>query len=132
VVDPSLPNAATGVHRIYLNKDGTKDRRLLLAGSGVIRLTPDEDTTTGLHVAEGIEKSLALMLHGFVPMWCAVSAGELSKLPVLSGIEHLTIFADADEAGERAAEQCRERWLSADCEVLVISPKEYGNERQVA
>jgi hypothetical protein len=125
VVDP-LRNEGTGVHRVYLNGDGTKDRRLLLAGSGVIKLTADEDVTTGLHIAEGIEKSLALMLCGLKPMWCAVSAGEIAKLPVLNGIDCLSIMADAGNAGERAAAECRQRWESAHREVVVSFPSPKG------
>jgi hypothetical protein len=79
----------------------------MLGGAGVIRLVPEEDVATGLGLAEGIETALAVMQRaGWSPVWAANSAGAMDRFPVLPGIESLTIFADADGAGIKAARGC--------------------------
>ena len=59
---------------------------------------------------------------GFRPIWSTGSMSILSKFPVLSGIEALTVFADNDAngAGERAANELAARWLEAGREARVI------------
>jgi putative DNA primase/helicase len=94
-------------------KAGTDQDRLLLKGhrkaGGVVRLWPDEAVTTSLGLAEGIESALAAA-HGFTPVWAAIDAGNMAALPVLAGIESLTLFIDHDAAGIRAGMACTERW----------------------
>ena len=94
----------------------------MLGRQGVVRLVPDEDVTAGLGVTEGIEDGIAVMLSGWAPVWAATSAGAIERFPVMSGIEHLTIFADADEAGIRSADVCATRWRSAGRQVEVKTP----------
>jgi len=53
---------------------------------------------------------LAVMMADWRPVWTLGSAGAIRTFPVLPGIESLTIFADADDAGERAASECAARW----------------------
>ena len=45
-----------------------------------------------------------MLLSGWAPVWAASSAGAISKFPVLSGVECLTIFADCEEVGMNAAD----------------------------
>jgi putative DNA primase/helicase len=45
---------------------------------------------------------------------------------VLSGIESLTIFADDDEPGMRAACACAENWIEAGCEATILPPPDGG------
>jgi hypothetical protein len=106
-----------GIHRTYLNEDGTKRERKMLGNAGVVRLSPDEDVTIGLGIVEGIEDGLAVLASGWSPIWAALSCGGIERFPVLSGIEALTIFHDRDEAGFRATEICAERWTAAGKEV---------------
>jgi len=94
----------------------------MLGKVGVIRLSPDEEVTQGIGICEGIEDGLAILLSGWAPIWCATSAGAIAKFPVLSGIEALTIFADPDANGMKAAGECAERWRAADRECLVSAP----------
>lgn len=117
------------LHRTWVRADGTKaadPARLLLKGhrkaGGVIRLWPDDAVTHGLAIAEGIETALSVA-HAFKPTWAAIDAGNLGELPVLAGIEALTIVADADPAGTKAAERCAERWASAMCKVRIAIPE---------
>lgn len=121
---PSNAEITTGIHRTFLNPDGSKLDRKMLGRQGVIRLTPDEDVTHGLGIAEGIEDGLALLLSGWAPIWCVTSAGGIKGFPVLPGIEALTIFADADRTGIEAAQACRTKWLEAGREAVIVPPPE--------
>lgn len=110
-------------------KAGTERDKLLLRGhrkaGGVIRLWPDEAVTGGLAIAEGVETALAAA-HAFTPVWAAIDAGNLAAFPVLPGIEALTILADHDEAGLRAAAACSQRWADAGREARIATPDEDG------
>jgi len=129
-----ITNFATGVplslHQTFLGSDARKvafePKKKLLRGhqkrGGVIRLCPDDEVTTGLGLAEGIETALAVMASGWLPVWAAVDAHNLANLPVLNGIGALTIFADQDEAGIRAAEALANRWHLAGREVAICAP----------
>jgi hypothetical protein len=66
--------------------------------------------------------------HGFVPAWATLDASNLGTLPVLDGIDCLTIVADHDPDGLRAADACGQRWVEAGCEVRIWrSPVEGGD-----
>jgi hypothetical protein len=133
-----------GIHRTFLAADGSgkapTDRpKAMLGPAGVIRLSADEDVTYGLGIAEGIETALSVLQRGWAPVWACGSTGPMSKLPVLPGIDALTIFADADKngAGQKAANACAERWRAAGRETQIIVPRAPGADlndihRQVA
>ena len=110
-------------------KGGTDCDKILLAGhrkrGGVIRLWPDEAVACGLALAEGIESALAAA-HLFKPVWATVDAGNLSQFPLLDGIESLTIYADHDEAGLKAARECARRWTAAGREARIRAPRAPG------
>lgn len=112
-------------------KAGTDRDKLLLAGhrkkGGCIRLWSDESVTRGLALAEGIESALAAA-HVFTPIWATVDAGNMATFPVLSGIESLTLFADHDDAGLRAARECGLRWRDAGREVRIRTPRTAGHD----
>jgi len=126
------------ISRTALTDEGVKiDRKMLgpIAGTAC-KLTPDQDVTLGLHIAEGIETALASMMLGFQPMWALGSAGAISFFPVLAGIECLTIVIDHDLAnpetgrtpGQDAAEECSERWSGAGVEVIHVQPDVPGED----
>jgi hypothetical protein len=110
-----------GIHRTTLLRDGSdRDRArgkamLGRAAGAAVKLCPDDEVTLGLGLVEGIETGLAIIGLGWRPVWAAGSAGAIARFPILSGIEELTIFADRDEngVGQRAAQQCAERWRDA-------------------
>jgi putative DNA primase/helicase len=116
----AVTNEPTGAHRTFLHADATKRERKMLGRQGVVRLSPDEEVTMGLGIVEGTEDGLSLLLHDWAPVWCATSAGGIERFPVLGGIEVLTIFADADSAGMKAARACAERWIAADREAPIV------------
>ena len=129
MTDP-LTGEFCGTHRTFIEPDGSGKIRhgsakMMLGRAGTIRLTPDEDVTTGLGICEGIETGLSLIQRAkWQPIWACCSAGGIAKFPVLDGIEHLTIFADADDSGVglRAAESCARRWREAGREVEITLP----------
>jgi putative DNA primase/helicase len=122
----AITGEPVGVHRTFLNPDGTKRERKMLGRQGVIRLSPDDAVTTSLAITEGVEDALAVLLSGWAPVWAATSSGAIARFPVLPGIETLTIFADADDAGLRAAETCRDRWRDAGREAVIVVPGRFA------
>ena len=126
-----------GVHRTFLSADGrakaaVEPNKMMLgrAKGAVLKLSPDEDVTLGLGLVEGIEDGLAVLNSGWAPVWVCLSAGALASFPVLGGLEALTVFADNDTAGARAAEACIARWRGAGKEARVVAPprdlKDFG------
>jgi putative DNA primase/helicase len=121
----------TGVHVTRLRPDGSgkaegADTRIMLGKAGVVRLSPDDEVTLGLGVAEGIETALSVMAFGWTPVWALLSAGGIRRFPVLPGIKSLTIFADADHAGMGAAEACAARWEACGREARIFAPEAAG------
>lgn len=130
----ALDRTPRTLHRTWVKSDGTKPpeadpARMLLGGhrkaGAVCRLWPDEAVTLGLGIAEGIESALSLA-HAAAPVWSAIDAGNLAALPVLEGVEVLTIGVDHDEAGQRAAEDCALRWYEAGRDVALVVPPTPG------
>jgi putative DNA primase/helicase len=124
------------LHRTWLKPDGSgkaevEKPRLLLKGhrahGGVIRLFADEEVTTGLALAEGLETALTAA-HGFTPIWATVSADNLATFPVIEGIESLTVAVDHDKAGIAAFNAVAARWLAAGREVREWKPPEHGQD----
>ncbi|QYO75324.1 DUF7146 domain-containing protein [Devosia salina] len=125
-----LTNEPTGIHRTALLADGSGKaapgkQMMGRAKYAVVRLSPDETVTHGLAVAEGIETALAAL---FRPIWACLSAGTMSAFPALSGIESVTIFADHDPAGVKAANDCGKRWHEAGREVHMVMPAQAGSD----
>ncbi len=122
MTDP-ITNEPCGVHRTFLNKDGTKRERKMLGKQGVVRLSPDEDITQSLGIAEGIETALGVLTTGWAPVWATTSAGATERFPPFADLA-LTIFADEDEPGMAAASLCAKQWTAAGREVPISHPKD--------
>jgi hypothetical protein len=119
------------VHRTRLTPDGKKvDRRMLGDATEVaVKLDPDEAVTMGLVVGEGIETCLAARQIGLRPVWALGSVSMIQTLPVLPGVEALTLLAETDKKGAnaRAIDACGTRWHEANRAVIVASPKFGGD-----
>jgi DNA polymerase I-like protein with 3'-5' exonuclease and polymerase domains len=118
----------TGIHRIRLSPDvfaSGKAQRRILGRRGVVKLWP---AGTELYVAEGIETALAAASFGWRPVWSAVCAEGLAKLPVLPGVDRLVVLVDRDPPGEAAAAECMERWTRAGRLVVRRRPKILGDD----
>jgi len=107
-----------GIQRIY-PKDDTKK---MLGTKGVVCLTPFTEVTHGLGICEGVVDGLVLLAIEQAPIWCAMDCGSISSFPLVPGIESLTIFADNDAPGIKAARSCNRKWADADREVRIIYP----------
>ncbi len=92
------------------------------AKGAAVMLDDFDVPTTGLIVCEGTESGIALLLAGLAPVWALGGAGNLARFPVLTSIEALTIAADQDEAGMRAAEELAQRYREAGREASIIAP----------
>ncbi len=129
LITDAITGEAIGIHRTFLDGDGNRTEKKMLgaAGGGVVRLSADDEVTSGLGIAEGIETALAVP---FRPVWACLSAGNLAQFPVLSGIEALTIFADNDASGtgQRDGFACAERWHAAGKEVEMRMLAEVGKD----
>ena len=125
-------NVPKAIHRTALTPNGHKLGRMVLGPKAgcAIKLTADEAVTDGLAIGEGLETTLAGMALGFTPAWAVGDARSIGSLPVLSGIEALTVFVDADESetGQQRARECSARWTAAGREVLRIVPTHIGED----
>jgi hypothetical protein len=112
-------NQPQAIHRTALDRTGKMS--LGPISGGAIKLTPDEDITIALGIAEGIETALSMQrLPEWLgsPVWSVISAGGISKFPLLAGIETLVVAADNDRAGESATLEVVERWKERETLVL--------------
>jgi hypothetical protein len=134
LLSDAIDRTTRTLHRTWIRPNGTKapeaDPPRLLLGNhrkagAVCRLWPDESVTTGIGIAEGIETALSLA-HGMRPVWAAIDAGNLAGFPVLPGIESITLAADHDPAGLKAARDCAARWHAAGREVRIVTPDQFG------
>jgi hypothetical protein len=130
-----------GILNIYLRPDGSdrvRDRKGKTvtgrAKSAAVMLAPFDEPTYGLTICEGAETGIALLMAGLSPVWACGGAGLLRWLPVLGGIECLTVAADADEPGERGAAAVMARWRQVGREVVIIAPSagDWADPRRVA
>lgn len=127
-----------GIHRTALKPDGSgksdapgignPKKMCGRARGAAIKLSPDEAVTHRLGIAEGIETALTPFCVGWRPMWALGSAGAVADFPVLPGVEALTVFADADDAGVKAARACQARWTDAGKECTIILPPADGQD----
>jgi DNA primase len=116
----------SGVHRTFLQPDGSgkapvEKPKMMLGNAGAVRLYEPE--TPGIGLAEGIETALAVAQRiGWGPIWAATSSEGVRSFPILPGVS-LTLFADNDDAGLKAAQDCADRWTTAlGAEVLIHIP----------
>lgn len=133
LVTGALAGEPRTVRRTWFQADGKKAAvhkpRLLWPGlpkmGGLVRLWPDDAVSLGLCAGEGIETALTAA-RGFGLAWATLDAGNLADLPVLAGIEALTIAVDNDPAGIGAARSCAARWHARGVEVSFWTAPQAG------
>jgi hypothetical protein len=138
LTDPVTGERTGGISRTYLHQGLKIGKAKSLGGVGrlgIIRLSPDDEVGSGLHLCEGIESAMAAMVMGFIPMWAAGSSTTMAKFPVLPGVECLTAIADHDianaagrKASQEAAREVCQRWADAGREALMKTPKRPGED----
>ena len=116
MTDPVTATPTGAISRTYVAPDGTKVGKAKTLGRpvGIVRLSPDDEVTQALCLAEGQETALSGMSIGLRPMWSTGSSGLLAGFPVLPGVQALTVFVDHDVsgAGEKAARQVEAPWVA--------------------
>lgn len=86
-----------------------------------------------LGLAEGVETALAAMQLADVPCWASLGAERLSLVRLPDELRELHIFADADQAGERAAQRTAERHAARGVKATIhLPPEGFGDWADVA
>jgi putative DNA primase/helicase len=121
------------VQRIYLKRDGeriVKDGKPMMMGSAgraAMMLYPWSARGRVLHISEGLESGLSVMAMDHELVWAMGSCGAIERLPVLfDRVRRLTIWADNDPPGIKAAEACADRWYAAGLQVKIKIPDREG------
>jgi len=86
---------------------------------GAIRLASAEDH---LLVGEGVETVLSAMLASGQPGWATAGTSGLRALVLPDAVKTVTIAADADAAGEQAAQAAADRWTGLGVKVRIARP----------
>jgi hypothetical protein len=115
-----------GVHRTFLLDDGSgkapPGKKMLgpVAG-GHVHLAPlGADGRLG--IAEGVETALSAAVIFGMPVWAGLSADGLQRFAWPEGVRHVTVFADAGDAGRQAAAALAERLSAAGIDHAVVTP----------
>ena len=121
----------SGIHRTYLTSDGQKAPvdpvRMSYGELGAVRLGP---LLARIGVAEGIETAICASKQFNLPVWAAISAGELSKWAPPIGVESVVVLADNDQSytGQAAAFTLANRLKLAGVDVSVEMPPAIGTD----
>lgn len=116
------------VQRIYLNDDGSKlGPKKNTPGKfplgGAVRLFPSAET---MGIAEGVETALSAAKLFDVPVWAALTAGNMARWVPPPTARNIIVFADADRsyAGQYAAYALANRLAVEKYHVDVRIPEE--------
>lgn len=115
-----------GIHRTYLLDDGSAKappgKKMLgpVAGGSVRLFVIGDDGHLG--ITEGIETALSAQAIFEVPTWAALSADGVRRWHWPEGLQKVTIFADAGDAGTQAAAALAERLSVARIAHTVVTP----------
>ncbi len=116
----TLPAMNTcGIQRIALTPEGQKLGKKMLGRAGYAFMAPDGIPGPAL-LTEGPEDALAALMRYRLPVWAAMSAGGLSRFPVIQHWTALAILADGDGAGRIAALDVAQRWRAAGRKVHIL------------
>jgi putative DNA primase/helicase len=107
-------NAVVAVQRIFLTKQARKDGKgMMLGGVSGAAMKLQHLQNHSLHICEGLETGLACIAMDKGPIWAVGSTANMQSFPTIASVDHLTIWADHDDAGMKAAKACEDRWLKA-------------------
>ena len=124
-----------GVHRTALMDDGSGKRIMpdgqsakMMMGTAKGAAVMFGRSNSRMGIAEGIETALSAQKIFAMPVWACLSTGGIAGFPIINGLEHLTIFADHDRAGIRAAVACARQYQKNSIEVEVRYPTSLGDD----
>lgn len=122
------------VHRTYLAPGGTGKAKLDppratlgLIGGAVVRLCRPREGEA-LVLGEGIETSLSAGLLAGLPAWSALAAGNMARVLLPDDVRDVWIASDHDRAGQRAAWQAADAFMSQGRTVRVLTPDAAGED----
>lgn len=125
----------TGIHRTFLRGDGSDKapvpvpRKILgtLPPGSAVRLG---ELSTVAGIAEGIETALAASSLFKVPVWAALTAGNLESWIPPEGVTDVHVFGDSDRnfAGQKAAYTLANRLAARRLKVTVHVPDHIGDD----
>lgn len=121
-VNSAQTGLVVGIWRVRLTTDGAKVERRGLGparGNASRLFWPEGDE---LAVTEGVEDALAFHELTGLPTWAALSAGNMRNLPLPAYLHRVTIVADGDETGRRAAHDLATRLRQEGRHAVVIRP----------
>ena len=95
------------------------------AGNAVARLAGGCRPPATLALCEGVETGLSVIAATGATVW-ACPTGVLARIPVLPGVEALTIYADNDVPGLAAARTTARRWADAGRDAAIEAPQRPG------
>ena len=114
------------VHRTFLTatvnaKAPVTQNKMMLGpcAGGAVRLTAAQDE---LVLAEGIETALSILQATGQPTWACLSTSGLKTVLLPPEVKTVTIGADGDSAGEKAAEEAASRLYREGREVKIARP----------
>ncbi|MCH8189278.1 MAG: toprim domain-containing protein, partial [Proteobacteria bacterium] len=115
-----------GLHRTFLRADGrdkapVSNNKMMLGkcGGGAVRLAP---AGPELVLSEGIETSLSVQQATGLPVWATLSTSGLRSIILPPEVETVIIAADADEPGEKAAQEAARRFIAEGRKVKIARP----------
>ena len=124
--------AIAAVHRTYLSLDGSKaavqpvKATLGSFAGGAVRLHP---AAPAMVVGEGLETTAAAALVFGLPGWAAVACGNLgSNMRLPHEVRAVTVAADPDGPGQRAAARAAMRWRAEGRTVRIATPDRPGSD----
>jgi hypothetical protein len=122
-----VTTAITAIQRIFLTRNGCKDGKGMMLGQvGGAAMMLQRLQNAKLQVCEGLETGLSIieMYPEYGPVWALGSTANMQSFAVIDSVKTLTIRADNDEAGLKAAELCKARWhVSAGKVIEIYKPK---------
>ena len=113
------------VHRTFLDDNGSKTKlepakaALGPIKGGAVRLAVAGET---LVVCEGIESGLSIVQATGLPVWVSLGTSNLLNIELPDIAREIIIAADADDAGERAAQAAAQRFLVQGKRVRIARP----------
>ena len=126
---------ACGLHRTYLASDGSKQasvpypKKVLgeIPDGAAVRLAIRE---SHLGIAEGVETALSARRLFGVPVWAALTAGNMEKWMPPEGVTAITVFGDNDKnfRGQKAAFNLGNRLAMKGFTVTVEIPQKAGTD----
>ncbi len=114
------------IHRTFIKADGSDkapvtQSKMMLGPcvGGAVRLAPAADE---LVLAEGIETGLSILQATGQPTWACLSTSGLKTVLLPPEVRAVTIAADGDSAGKKAAEEAAGRLYREGREVKIARP----------